>query len=373
MKVLIVQRVLPKYRQDIFTELNKEVKINVMYSQLKHASFLYEQKSKDDLFIKVPAYKFGKSNTAILQWPLKLIRKIKPELIVCEASPSFLTLWLIIILKYFLSFKLALWGHGVKYNVSNPYLGFRGKLIKYLHKKADALLIYSRDRAEIIRKFPMNCEKTFVASNTLNTNKLIDINNRLKKTDLKDFKIKNGFNKTYNLIFVGRLLENKGIDLMLEVFKLLNEDLDIALHIIGDGPQKNFVEHEAATSENIHYHGQIYDEELLSKYLFCSDLFVMLGYVGLSIIHAFAFSCPLITTYGPDHSPEIEYLKNDMNGRIVNNNIHDIRNTILEILNNPQKLGEMQREAFDTINSEASLENFISGFKQLISYLDNEI
>ena len=55
------------------------------------------------------------------------------------------------------------------------------------------------------------------------------------------------------MIFAGRLSKEKGIDTLVEIAKLLSDD--IHLIVLGDGPEKNKVSALANANENIHYLG----------------------------------------------------------------------------------------------------------------------
>lgn len=85
----------------------------------------------------------------------------------------------------------------------------------------------------------------------------------------------------YNLLFVGRLVLGKRIELLLETFVLLRKIIkDVSLIIIGDGPKQSIVKEYMENHSNIIELGVIYDEELVAKYLYASDLQLHLGYVG---------------------------------------------------------------------------------------------
>ena len=55
----------------------------------------------------------------------------------------------------------------------------------------------------------------------------------------------------------------------------------------------------------------------LSRIFRASDAVVIPGYVGLAVNHAFAHGLPVITCQSEIHSPEIEYIENDVNGLIL--------------------------------------------------------
>ena len=87
-------------------------------------------------------------------------------------------------------------------------------------------------------------------------------------------------------IFVGRLSEEKGVDLLLEAWK----EIDYKLLIIGDGPLKSVV--EQSDNPNIHYLGKLDKQNVLERVKKASFL-VMAStwYEGLPMVLVEAFAC----------------------------------------------------------------------------------
>jgi glycosyltransferase involved in cell wall biosynthesis len=69
-----------------------------------------------------------------------------------------------------------------------------------------------------------------------------------------------------SMLYVGRLTEEKGIDLLLEAFARLDPASSWKLKIIGDGPLKSLVEQEAAKNSSIEYSGWLQQEQLQQEY-----------------------------------------------------------------------------------------------------------
>ena len=80
--------------------------------------------------------------------------------------------------------------------------------------------------------------------------------------------------KTYDLIFVGRLAENKGINLFLETVKKIN----CRAIIVGDGPMKNEVELSARSGGEITIHGWAKDSAEIAQLINKSKILIMPSY-----------------------------------------------------------------------------------------------
>ncbi|KUP04379.1 hypothetical protein Q75_15370 [Bacillus coahuilensis p1.1.43] len=72
--------------------------------------------------------------------------------------------------------------------------------------------------------------------------------------------------RSHSALFVGRLIENKGAHYFIEAVKLLMQnDLDLTVHIAGDGPEKSrLMELSAPFEDRFHFHGMIPHDEVLS-------------------------------------------------------------------------------------------------------------
>jgi glycosyltransferase involved in cell wall biosynthesis len=218
--------------------------------------------------------------------------------------------------------------------------------------------------------------KLFVAANTLDLSAVKIIYNKLKdkgKPAVKNELGKN-FDSVFNLIFIGRLLPNKRIDLLINAVHLLTRDFDIALHIIGSGEEEYIIKKDPLCNKKIFYYGAIYDDEITGKYLFASDLFVMPGYVGLSIIQAFAFGLPVVTCNqendGPFHSPEIEYLDHGFNGILSSKDPVKLAFDIKELLEAPSLLHQMKMNAEKTAYDKCTVERMLDGFEKAINFVN---
>jgi len=85
---------------------------------------------------------------------------------------------------------------------------------------------------------------------------------------------------------------------------------------IGGGIDAYLIEDAAREHSWIHYLGPVFGDEKIPLFAI-SKVFLMPGLVGLNILDTFALETPLVTTDVPFHSPEIEYLIDGENGRMV--------------------------------------------------------
>jgi glycosyltransferase involved in cell wall biosynthesis len=101
---------------------------------------------------------------------------------------------------------------------------------------------------------------------------------------------------------------------------------------------------------------------------------IMPGNLGLSIIHAFSFGCPVITYKScgknwPVHGPEIEYLKDKVNGVFCDIGSEKLAEEIIYLIKNPTKIEEFSGNALRTAYNEASVSGFLNDFREMLNYL----
>lgn len=370
--VILFQRILPSYRVPIFRYLYNELNVLVCHSKAPRFGKIGSNLEKVDYpTMRVSRLYFMKKESAILQNVFKPLLKYRPEVVISPASLMYGTTWLLLFFRPFFKYKLILWGHGIKNTeIETPFRGYRGKVTKWLYNKADAMLLYTEQRKKRLEKLIET--PVFVATNTLDTRRFRVILNDLEKIGRDNVKQEVGFKSTFNIIFIGRLLPAKRLDLLLESFDLLPDQLDVTLHIIGEGPEMNLVKKSQQETDNIRTYGSIYNDKVTAKLLFSSDVLVVPGNVGLGVIHAFSFGVPLITCKTingkPTHGPEIEYFKHNKNGLYCEENAQSISDTITELLADNEKLKSMKDRALFTAETRANIGGFIEGFDHAVQY-----
>src|SRR5690625_856789 len=370
--VILFQRILPSYRVPIFRYLCNELNVLVCHSKAPRFGKIGSNLEKVDYStMRVGRLYFLKKETAIIQNIFKPLFKYRPEVVISPASLMYGTTWLLLFFRPFFKYKLILWGHGIKNTeVETPFEGYRGKVTKWLYKKADAMLLYSVQRKERLEKLIET--PVFVATNTLDTRRFRVFLKDLEKIGRDKVKQEVGFKSTFNIIYIGRLLPAKRIDLLLESFNLLPDQLDVTLHIIGEGSEMDLVKKSQHENDNIRTYGPIYNDKETAKLLFSSDIIVIPGNVGLGIIHAFSFGVPLITCNSNgstlSHGPEIELFKPSENGLYCDGNAQSISDTIAELLSDHDTLQSMKETALFTTETRANIGKFIEGFDHAIQY-----
>jgi len=375
MDVIIIQRIFPKYRKDVFDELHNKIDFVLLHSKNNTAI----KQVKADYAKQISSIQYSTKETHCFLNAFNYILKNRPKVIIHEFSMGILSLIPTYYLSSFLGIKFILWGHGYdRIKGFCPQRSLLDKIRLLLLKKADAVILYGKEAKVLISEYILS-EKLFVAYNCLNTAKLNAIRDRLECEGLENVKKRIGFTHEYNLIFIGRILESKQPQKLIDVYKHLksNNDISLCIHFVGNGDCLSELKETVKTNsleKDIIFHGDIYDETASGELLYCSNLMVMPGYVGLAVNHALNFDCPVVTWQkginGPFHSPEIEYLIDQETGYFVQEQTIEAMSLIVSnyLFRKDIQL-KMKKNIRKIIETTLSINNFITGFKDAIEHV----
>ena len=373
--ILIIQRIFPKYRKDILDELHQHIDFTLLHSKnnsaIRQVSSSYSR--------QIGSFRYSGIETHYFLNVFIYILKNRPRIIIHEFSIGIASLVPTYLIAKLLGIKFILWGHG--YNRNKGFhleRSLTDKIRLFLLKKADAVIFYGQEAKLKISKY-VKSEKLFIAFNCLNTNVLTAIRDKLEGEGRENVKKRLGFKHDYNLIFIGRMLKSKQPQLLINIYEYLINEIgnSICIHFVGDGDYLNQLKEIVkfkGIENNIKFYGAIHDDIKSGELLYCSDLMIMPGYVGLSVNHAFNFDCPVVTWQqkenGPFHSPEIEYLINDKTGYIVETHtLEAMCKDISKYFDSDEIQHQMKLNIRNMIETNCSISNFIKGFDDAIKFV----
>ncbi len=375
-RIILFQKIAPHYRIPLFRELHKVLGICVCHSAEKKKASL---KDCSD-FMDYPHeqirrfYLLPNSNTLVLQDILTPLLKHRPRVVICQASFGYLTMWALILLKSLFCYKLIAWSHGVRNDeILSPFSSFKTRILLRVFDHLDGVIFYSKKRKAIVGRYLRKNRNLVVARNTIDTHPLLAIYEKLEIEGKEKIKRELGIKHDFNIVFIGRLIRGKRIDILFDCFNFVSKKINVGLHIVGDGPEKYRVMRQIRNKPNdIYYHGAVYDDILKGKILYISDLTLNPGYVGLSIVESFCYATPVMTLrtskIGPFHSPEIEYLVDNYNGILSNE--YSIEENLKECLSDSLLLKTLSENALETAKT-ISLQGMVSQFVQVLSNLNS--
>ena len=304
----------------------------------------------------------------------RMVRE-RPDVVLCLSNLSQLTECVALPICKFLGIRFVYWTHA--YHHGRPirnrvFERLRGRLLVYLCKRADAVITFSESGRSYLTSRGVPMRKVFCAPNTLDTDSLLSSALETRAVYTREIIAQElGLNPDCRVVlFCGRLLRDKKVDdAVLAVSRVIERFPKVHLVIVGDGPERDSLERlaEAKIPGHFSFLGEVYDEEILSKVFSVAEIFVMPGYVGLAIVHAFCFGLPFITERVKIHSPEIQYLHDGYNGFWVEeDDTEGLAVQIEELLGDKEKLARMSRNAVQTVKEEASVGKMLMGMARAL-------
>ena len=324
--VVYVSRFVPGYRRTVLEALNKALseRLIVCAGQPPNASFASLTSDTPAGYRQIPLRSWWIAGERLHAQSVGRVLKLEPSVILAEESPRSVTLPVLLRRARRRGAATLLWGHFSSNNRpfggSHPLDRYRLALARYV----DGCVCYTDSiRTSLAEHVPP--ERLFTARNTL------DIRPLLRLRELLEIEGKPAVRRRLSLrvdapvaTYIGRLIPQKRLDLLLDTYSILLRRGPLSLVIIGDGPEKSSIEARVKRENwtDVRLTGAITGQARSAPYLFAADVMVCPGYVGLAVNHAFALGLPVVTQASPKpgirhHSPEVAYLQHGRNGMMV--------------------------------------------------------
>ncbi|MEO0447002.1 MAG: glycosyltransferase family 4 protein [Verrucomicrobiota bacterium] len=312
-RVAIIQEQVPHYRLAFFEKLRallfeQEIELCLIYSKQKEQRFVAGAPS---WATPVPVRKVGPFSLHQVGNALTGV-----DWVIVPQEIKYLVSYFLLLQSKSSPLRVAMWGHG------RSFQGIRGgraaeRLKQWLSRRVDWWFAYNDLSLKIVEELPFPRSKITNVLNSTDTRSLIDELDQLSPSAKDDVRRTLGTTSEQIAVFTGGLYEEKRIEFLLKAAKRIRTKVpDFELLIIGDGVQRELASNAAEEHDWIHYLGKLGDREKV-PYWSLAKVLLMPGLVGLVIVDCFALGVPLITTSVDYHSPEIDYLQDEVNGLMV--------------------------------------------------------
>ncbi len=215
-------------------------------------------------------------------------------------------------------------------------------------KKADRVICVSDGTVDTIREYGYKGDVKVIRNGT-------DLRYPANAEELKEKVIKahNLENAENVFLSVGRIVENKRLDLALDTMKILKDrGVKFTYLMVGAGSyEEKLKKHTTALGldDCVIFTGKVMDRDLLSGYYLASDLFIFpstFDTASLAPIEAAALKLPSIMTKGCSTA---EIITDDRNGFVAENSAAAWANKIQEIIDKKHLLPEIKENAFNEV------------------------
>ena len=308
-KGAISYRVLQSWRVPIFSKLSKmdNIELMVFYGADFRASKVRSHSGTLDFAackLKTINVVFRSSNGKV-ELPIHLnlwsnLRGFDPDIIITEGASNAINNLQCFIYARFFKKKIVQWGLGAiqgrKESVSRKILNFL--FFDWIERSSDSAIAYSSAGARYYIDQGFSPERVFIAVNTVDTGQRVHDLKMFAKQ--KKLSLPSPVPDIFNILYVGALSENKGIPLLLTVFKRLHaQHSNISLTIVGEGPLREMIERfvrDNGLADRVFLAGHV--SEQIAKYFYYASVKVMPGLGGLAISDALAHGVPVICGIG---------------------------------------------------------------------------
>lgn len=347
-KICCIFNLAPRYNAPIFNLMDQEIGCDFYFGDKLPLPILRMNYDELDGFKKTLRNIFFLGNFYWQKGALKLIFKPYNSYIL-TGEPYNITTWLIMILAKIMKKETILWSHG--YYGDETFL--KRKVKKIFFNLSTSVLLYGNRAKNIMISEGIRENKLFVIYNSLDYEKQLKVRAKLKPSNI----FKNHFlNDFPTIIYVGRIQKNKKVELLINAAdNLIQNGESCNLVIIGDEVESlNLYDkiEKKGLIKNIWLFGPCYDEISLGELIYNSNICVVPGDVGLSIMHSFVYGIPVITHNNfPSHGPEFEAIDPGVTGDFfVENSIEDLCNKISDWISiTPQKKNQTKEECHRVI------------------------
>jgi len=360
-RVLLLQRVLAHYRLPFFRRLATSEKLSMSYGygrEHRRASLKSVCSPVGLNVVPLANWHVG-SRMAVFQAGVRRqLRSGKYDTVVAEFNPRIISNVLACFLAKRLNLPFVWWGHGIGPKTSAFGLRLRLRLIH----SAGALICYGAAEAERLIEAGISREKVYVAPNS------IDLD------DIQKYRREQPQKARRSVLFVGRLIPKKKVDLLLRGFaKAVDRcEAGTTLVIIGDGPERANLEAEAeqlGISDRVEFTGEILDQEQIARRFNSAWLYVSPGYIGLAGIHSLAYGVPVLCADKEPHAPEIAALEDGVNSRFFSSDdADDLASQLGRLAKEDSQWQRMSTAARNSVDNRFGLDNMVDAFKRAIAF-----
>jgi len=365
-KVVIIYRYIPNYRKTFYEKLKSS-----LISQNIDLILVYGQPGNFDM---------AKNDSVEIQWGKKINNKIfylfgkeiywqpafchikNADLIIVEQASKLLINYIFILLNVLRLKRIAFWGHGK--NFQQEKASQVGEWIKRIISKNVFWWFAYNDYSKMIIKqlgFPEN--RITSVQNAIDTEELIVAKNQFSRIEINKFKLSREVNGSHIGLFVGGMYYEKNLPFLFSACELIRLKIpDFEMIFIGSGKDVSLVKEFDAKYDWVHYVGPKFGKDIV-PYFLLADLFLMPGLVGLAILDCFVMNVPLVTINHNNHSPEISYLEDGVNGIIIKeNDPKKYAEAIINLFSDDELLTNLKKGC-EVSSRKYSLDNMVNNFQ----------
>ena len=375
-RVGIQQPSLAKYRVPVFRELAARQGLSVFLaygdrSGLKNSP---PEGFEAELF-RLTRKKLGPVPIYWHQPQITLANKHKSDVLILTWNSQYLSLLPALIRAKLNGVRTILWGHG--YSKKEGWL--RLTIRKWLGRCSDAVLFYDYHTAgRYVDEYGFRKSKVFVAPNSIDQSPIEQAKAYwdAHANELEQFRQQQELEHGPLILFVSRLHRDNRIDLLIEAACQLRDDFpNLKIAIIGKGDEERkrleVMASERNVTDQILFTGPIYEERELAKWFLCSDVFCYPANIGLSLLHAFGYGVPVVTSNNvAGQNPEIFAFEDGKNGLFYQDgHVEDLVRKLRMVVTDDALRSRLAEQALQTVRSRFNIRAMVDGMESAVRFV----
>ncbi len=237
-----------------------------------------------------------------------------------------------------------------------------------IFETVDHIITLSSSDRQYVSSFGIDTDKINVLPNAIDLEKLSELNSNFESRDHTAFIQTYGLAGKKVIIFVGQVIQRKGIDYLLKSIPLvrMNTEEDIHLVLVGDGDFLDKTKQLINTlkiTDHVTLTGSLSGMELISAYK-CADIFVLPSLsegLPTSILEAMYFGLPVVATDLPgvkDHFKDTALL-------VPPKNEKRLSDAIIKLINDKDLVGRLSKIGENLIKSRYTWDTIAKAYEPI--------
>lgn len=264
------------------------------------------------------------------------VRKWKPDIVILNGISGILSNWLVGLWARLTGIRLMMWtcGWEAQRKDSTAYRVKRA-IIRHYYRLPSRMLVYSSKAKEYMVSLGVAPTQIRICHNGIETDHMLAeeaiIRNRAKK--LRESRVQND---RPLFLFVGAIIPEKRVELLLDAFSPFARQYKGELWLIGDGKSLDELKRRTACRglSGIRFFGRITKD--VDEYFAAADYFVLPGTGGLALNQAMFWNVPCICGEGDGTEEDLVY-DGETGFRFKAGSVESLRATILRAMTTPSE------------------------------------
>jgi len=268
--------------------------------------------------------------------------------------------------------KVIVWTCGWEPGLSKGILRkLKNGLVSTFFRKGDVHLTYSTTANKYVESMGVAPERIATCYNGIEIDHLLEREAEVREASVR---IREQFDLDGNttFLYVGGLIPEKRMDLLLEAFSTLRESHnEIKLLIIGDGPEKESLQRrlEALNDDHIRYLGRIIDG--VDPYFAASDCLVLPGVGGLALNQAMFWGKPCIVSEADGTENDL-VIDGETGYRFIKGDLESLRDAMERKISADEAANRtMSEKAREIILTKSNVNSMVEVFMRTVRELLN--